>query len=491
METIGNYLLTYLLNALWQVTLVTAVAAGCISLLRSVPARYRHALWVSVLVICFALPLWSLQKVSRDEVGQEPLLSPTVSQAEIGEPGAEADAAPWITYLLENSGQTIAVDFYPTAALTGLYFLFILYRLTKLWRAWETSNRIRRAARRRLIPELIERVLERCQRKLALRLGKDPLLFSPNMDGPLTAGLRCPSIILPENLLTETSPELLTAAIGHEMAHIRRRDFALNLFYELLYLPISFHPAAALVKRRINETRELACDEAVTEQLMDAHSYARSLVNFASSTPYLGRHSYTLGVTDANILEERVMKLLKGSPRLSARMTVMSLVAASLILTAVAAGAAKYSFSIEPSVVAAQDSANLFVGTWKGTREATSKLPSGDRTNHGLAEYVLEVTMSGNKLDVTVNDVGLRVDYDADGKAKSPKKVREARTKVSDVRVDGSNLTFKVRDGKNKTTDVSMKLISDSEAILTFNGEVREPNKAANRDPFTLKLRRQ
>jgi hypothetical protein len=340
------------------------------------------------------------------------------------------------------------------------------------------------------VPELVERVLERCQRTLSLRLRKDPLLFSPGMDGPLTAGVRCPSIILPEHLLDETSPELLTAAIGHEMAHIRRRDFALNLVYELLYLPISFHPAAALVKRRINETREMACDEAVTEHLMDAHSYARSLVNFASSTPYLGRHSYTLGVTDANILEERVMKLLKGRPRVSARLAVLSLAAASLILTAVAVGAAKYSFSIEPSVAASQDAGNLFIGTWKGSRESSSK-PDASRVSHGTAEYVVTVAQSGNKLDVTVTDAALRVEYDANGKAKAPKKVRDAKVKVNNVKLNGSTLTFQVKDGAGKATDASMKLVSDNEALVEFVGEMREPGKSAAREPFSIRLRRQ
>ncbi|HWS52581.1 MAG TPA: M56 family metallopeptidase [Pyrinomonadaceae bacterium] len=488
METLGNYVLTYLLNAVWQVALVAAAAAGCMSLLRHAPARHRHVLWVAALVVSFALPLWSLQQPPKGAVKHEPAAAPLLAEVETGAAPAPAEG-PWIAYLLESSGQTITLDFPLMATVAGLYFLFIVYRLTRLWRTWEASNRIRRAARRRAVPEPIQRVLDRCQRMLALRLGRDPLLFSPNMDGPLTAGVRCPSIILPEHLLEETSPELLTAAIGHELAHIRRRDFALNLVYELLYLPISFHPAAALVKRRINQTRELACDEAVTEHLMDARSYARSLVNFASSSPYLGRHSYTLGVTDANILEERVMKLLKSSPRVSARLAVLSLAAASLILTAVAVGAAKYSFTIEPAV-AAQDAGNLFIGTWKGTRESSSKA-GASRTSHGAAEYVVTVAQAGNKLDVTVNDVGSRIEFDANGKAKAPKKVRDAKVKVNNVKLSGSTLTFQVKDGAGKATDVSMKLVSDNEALVEFVGEMRDPGKSAARDPFSIRLRRQ
>ena len=66
-----------------------------------------------------------------------------------------------------------------------------------------------------------------------------------------------------------------------------------DLLYESIYIPISFHPAAALVKRRIDQTRELACDEMVAEQLVDASTYARALVDIADSMSTGGRPKYT------------------------------------------------------------------------------------------------------------------------------------------------------------------------------------------------------
>jgi beta-lactamase regulating signal transducer with metallopeptidase domain len=60
-------------------------------------------------------------------------------------------------------------------------------------------------------------------------------------------GLAQPVIILPDALLREGNTELLTSAIGHEFIHVTRNDYVLNFIYELLYLPLSFHPAAALL----------------------------------------------------------------------------------------------------------------------------------------------------------------------------------------------------------------------------------------------------
>ncbi|MBZ5577756.1 MAG: hypothetical protein LAP40_14440 [Acidobacteriia bacterium] len=120
-----------------------------------------------------------------------------------------------------------------------------------------------------------------------------------------------PTIILPESLRDEPSEEVLTTAIGHEMAHIARRDFAWNLLYELLYMPVSFHPAAWLIHRHIERTREIACDELVTSRLLDAGVYARSIVRIATAMTALPRPGYTLGVFDGDILEERIRRLLE------------------------------------------------------------------------------------------------------------------------------------------------------------------------------------
>jgi tetratricopeptide (TPR) repeat protein len=104
---------------------------------------------------------------------------------------------------------------------------------------------------------------------------------------------------------------VLTTAVGHEMAHIARRDFGCNLMYEVLSTPIGFHPAVWLMQREIERTREMACDELVTHRLMDAGVYARSIVSIANGMMALPRPGYTLGVFDGDILEARIRRLME------------------------------------------------------------------------------------------------------------------------------------------------------------------------------------
>jgi len=190
--------------------------------------------------------------------------------------------------------------------LLGVYFLFVVFRVARLAWASIRTVQIRRAAQEAAVPDLLKRVWIRCQE--AYGLTGVELLFSAEVSGPVTAGQ---TIILPQALLAEPSKDVLTTAIGHEMAHIARRDFACNLLYELLYLPLSFHPAAWLIRGGIERTREMACDELVTERLIDARVYARSIMSMASGMTVLPRPGYTLGVFDADILEERIRRLVE------------------------------------------------------------------------------------------------------------------------------------------------------------------------------------
>jgi uncharacterized membrane protein YkoI len=119
------------------------------------------------------------------------------------------------------------------------------------------------------------------------------------------------------------------------------------LIYEFISLPLSFHPATALVKRRIRETREISCDELVTEKLLDAAVYARSLVHLASSVVNLSRPTATItvGIADADNLEERVMSILR-RPKTNTRRKNLLLVAAALIFIVPCVAAAPFAFRI-------------------------------------------------------------------------------------------------------------------------------------------------
>jgi beta-lactamase regulating signal transducer with metallopeptidase domain/uncharacterized membrane protein YkoI len=358
MERSSQLLLTFLLNACWQVALIAAVAAFCDWLLRQAAARHRHWLWVTALVLSFGLPALTTSHLlsGTDSAGlrrpqvasQQATIAPTPFRQEKALDETMPLPAP-LPIPPIRMGRFIPINRGLAAALVALYFLFLCYRGLRLFGAWRKTRAMRRSAYAVDPLEPLQTTIRRCQK--ALGVSWVSIRCSPSIAVPVTVGTLKPLIILPDHLLQEADADVLTSAIGHELVHVRRRDYLLNLIYEFLYLPLSYHPAAALVRRRINQTRELGCDELVTEKLLAPEVYARSLVQLAGAAIPLRRSTTTItvGIADADILEERVMTMLKKSKphvgRKSCRKSWM-LVAATLCFAVPCMAAAPFALRI-------------------------------------------------------------------------------------------------------------------------------------------------
>jgi len=355
MRTISQLLLSVLLNACWQIVLISAFVALCSWLLRSTAARYRHALWVTAILLCFFLPILSAVHVRSAISDLWVAQPPAIDQVSI-EPLGFRDVTVAITPKPVSDEGSISISQRFAAGLVFIYLLILILRTSRLILAWERTRAIIRSATPLAANEGVQTIVEHCRRVIGFKRFK--ILTSSSVSVPVTVGVRNPAIILPEKLLSKVDVDLLTSGIGHELIHVSRRDYLLNLLYELIYLPLSFHPAAALIRRRIHQTRELCCDERVTQCLQDAQVYARSLLQLAASAPPQRRLAVTtaVGIADTDNLEVRVMSLLR-KPKLKVRQNKLLLIAAALLLVVpcIAAGSFALSLSISQQETAANE----------------------------------------------------------------------------------------------------------------------------------------
>ena len=357
MRISSQLLLTFLLNSLWQIALIAGLAAAGSWLLRELAARYRHWVWTSALCLALVVPLVTALRTLDDPVPVPDLHSYSVLRTEPFLQNQIAQSPSSTEFSLPS---TFELNQTFSFVLLALYFGFLLYRVFKLVQAWQTTRSIRRLAVPLDPDERIAEIIRRCEQQIGTQQGMVRVFRSDTLPVPVTIGLFHPVIILPEELLREGNIDLLTTAIGHEFIHVARRDYVLNFIYELVFVPISFHPAAAFIRRRVRQTRELCCDELVAERILNAEVYARSLVRLASSAPPLRRLSVTttVGIADADILEARIMSLLR-KPKFNTRWKKLLLVAVSLLLLipCVAAAAFAVRFDTQEPLTQEQEKA--------------------------------------------------------------------------------------------------------------------------------------
>jgi peptidoglycan/xylan/chitin deacetylase (PgdA/CDA1 family) len=106
----------------------------------------------------------------------------------------------------------------------------------------------------------------------AVRLCQSALVEVPTVVGHLR-----PLILIPAGALVGLTPQQLEAVLAHELAHVRRHDYAVNLLQAAAETLLFYHPAAWWLSRRVRAEREHACDDAAVEATGDVLSYARAL----------------------------------------------------------------------------------------------------------------------------------------------------------------------------------------------------------------------
>ncbi len=132
----------------------------------------------------------------------------------------------------------------------------------------------------------VERLVARAKpadlpKALQARMQGVRVVVSPEAPGPMAAGLLHPAIVLPESIAL-ASPGM-AALLEHEHAHIRRRDMLAALGQRIVLALLWWSPALYWISRRMDEEREVACDEAAVDRTGDARAFARSLTTQAEN----------------------------------------------------------------------------------------------------------------------------------------------------------------------------------------------------------------
>ncbi|MEO6136629.1 MAG: M56 family metallopeptidase [Ginsengibacter sp.] len=101
---------------------------------------------------------------------------------------------------------------------------------------------------------------------------------SENIDVPATIGFLKPVILIPLSSINNLTSYQLEAILLHEISHIKRNDYLVNLLISIIETVMFFNPFVALMIKSIKRERENCCDDFVLMYRYDAHSYASALL---------------------------------------------------------------------------------------------------------------------------------------------------------------------------------------------------------------------
>lgn len=386
MSGLERFALNYAVNSLWQVPLVVIAAWAAARLVRENGPHWEHRVWVGALMLQAGLPLCQLRNAGFAGIARW-----------LGFPAGGGAEGTVRTFLgpAEAAGAGFPIPEVVLRTAILLYAALLMYLAARLaWRLGRTYSVVAKAGS---LDAAVLAAMKPQQELEGVRF-----MTSSAVAGAVTAGIVRSVVIVPPDYLARLAPADRDAMLAHELAHVQRRDFAKNLLYEVLSLPIAYHPAAWLTRTRIAESREMVCDAQAARAASDSQRYARSLLRLAYAQ---SRQTFTtfhaLGIHDAHTLERRVMQLTRVRRQTSIRGGVIAL-AACVVLT-LATSVSALALHVDMATAASSNAdrskpLHVDAGKIAGNRIAGENpvYPPAARAKHVQGTVTLSATISKN-----------------------------------------------------------------------------------------------
>jgi beta-lactamase regulating signal transducer with metallopeptidase domain len=379
-----------LLHSVWQCAAVAFLLAGALALLRGSSSNVRYVASCCAMALMLLLPSATVWKflISTPGAPMEDASEVTgASGVFLAEPRPggrlnEKPVTPSAGSLQRARGESPAeraARLLPWLTLVWLAGVMLLSMRTL--GGLVLAHRMKLRGARPVSGLWRERAAE-IARKLSVS-GTVKVLESSLVSVPTAVGWLRPAILLPASAFTGLTPQQLEAVLAHELAHVRRNDYLVNVLQTGVETLLFYHPAVWWVSRQIRAEREHVCDDMAVRVTGDAMTYARALTRIErlrAASPRLA-----LGA-DGGSLRSRVSRLVEApsSPRhLSPLLVGLFLLVGTLtaVVCARAVIPKKHAVKPTPRSLAADAEAEKSAGDDAGAQVHGSTLTAaGDHT---------------------------------------------------------------------------------------------------------------
>jgi uncharacterized protein (TIGR03435 family) len=306
MTAFSQVLSAALVDSLRQGAVVGLLLWVVLAMLRSQPATSRYAASCIALVAMTMLPLatiamlWGLASDAQLTEAALPSVPPKAAAA--------VPQTMLQIWLVPETPRIVWLEIVQRWALPVWSFGVLLFSM-RLASGWVRSLSLRRgdACSDETVLSMVQDMARRIGVVRPLRV-----LVSRVTDGPSVVGWLRPAILLPPAAAMGLSPQQLEAIVAHELAHVKRHDYIVNLLQILTETLFFCHPVVWWVSKQIRIERELCCDDVAVHACGDPVAYARALTTLARQS--LATPQLSMGATGGS-LKFRVQRLLGTAPR--------------------------------------------------------------------------------------------------------------------------------------------------------------------------------
>jgi len=274
-----------LLHLLWQGVLVAAILAATLALLQRQSANARYLASCGALILLVALGAATAFRAydARTFVVTSGTASYVVEDTSSSTDEIAATPAPDVPVTPATTWRDVffSVVAYMSAHLAQIVAIWlagVLILSTRLIIGWIGAHRLT-TRRSQAANAQWHRSLHRIANALHLRRSIT-LLESAAVEVPTVIGWLRPVVLLPVASLSGLSMQQIEMVLAHELAHIRRHDFIVNLMQSVVETLLFYHPAVWWISQRIRVEREHCCDDLAVAVFGDPLQYARALTRF-------------------------------------------------------------------------------------------------------------------------------------------------------------------------------------------------------------------
>jgi beta-lactamase regulating signal transducer with metallopeptidase domain/HEAT repeat protein len=187
----------------------------------------------------------------------------------------------------------------------------------------------------------IEAMPDACQRMATrllarMRIARPVAFFvSSRVTAPIVFGHIKPVVLVPAAVLAGLSPSQLDAILAHELAHVRRHDYLVNLLQTVIETVFFYHPAVWWISRQVRQAREECCDDIAVDACGDRKDYVEALLGLeqmrhATATVALGATGGSLLARARRLLIDTEREREGTSPRLTASAIAITVAAIAM-----------------------------------------------------------------------------------------------------------------------------------------------------------------